>query len=95
MVFTFLVTFLRWMTLVASIVSLKGIASESQTALATLFVMRLIPGVVMSSVGGVLADAMDRRLAMIQLDVIGAVEVCNFTHDGATKGVSQKGYVPR
>jgi MFS family permease len=60
---------------VASINALQRISSESQSAVAMLFILRLLPSVIVSGVGGVLADMVDRRRAMIALDVCGALAV--------------------
>jgi len=65
----------EWLTLVASIVCLKTISPDSQTALATLFILRLLPSVFASTLGGVIADIFDRRHGMIFLDISGAFVV--------------------
>ena len=59
----------------ASIVCLKTISPDSQTALATLFILRLLPSVFASTLGGVIADIFDRRHGMIFLDISGAFVV--------------------
>jgi DHA3 family macrolide efflux protein-like MFS transporter len=67
----------EWLTYIASIdfiesqQELQG--TTSRTAISVLVIVRLMPNVLLSSVGGTLADAIDRRELMILLDVSGAL----------------------
>lgn len=65
----------EWFTLVASISVLQKVYPDSQTAMSGLFLLRLLPNILFSSIGGVLADSMDRRHIMITLDLIGMCTV--------------------
>eukprot|EP00591_Stephanopyxis_turris_P011260 CAMPEP_0195528772 /NCGR_PEP_ID=MMETSP0794_2-20130614/31065_1 /TAXON_ID=515487 /ORGANISM="Stephanopyxis turris, Strain CCMP 815" /LENGTH=419 /DNA_ID=CAMNT_0040659961 /DNA_START=113 /DNA_END=1372 /DNA_ORIENTATION=+ len=47
----------------------------SSTAISGLVAMRMIPNILFASLGGVIADSFDRRMAMITLDFIGAFVV--------------------
>ena len=47
--------------------------SSSRTTISILVVVRLLPNVLLSPLGGLLADAGDRRHSMIALDVLGAI----------------------
>jgi len=61
----------EWFTYVAQLTAVKHISSESQTSVSILVAIRTVPNVLFASFGGALADAMDRRVAMIALDVMG------------------------
>jgi MFS family permease len=49
-----------------------------RTAISILIVIRLLPNVLLAALGGSLADARDRRQAMIVLDVAGAISALLF-----------------
>jgi MFS family permease len=70
----------EWLTYVASIALIEDILGNkiSRTAIAGLVMTRLLPNVVLSCAGGVLADARDRRQSMILLDILGALSALLF-----------------
>ena len=51
---------------------LGGESADNRTAIGVLVMIRLLPTVLLSPFGGVLADSRDRRKSMIVLDLIGA-----------------------
>ena len=66
----------EWLTYLASLTALSEMqqgGDSSSTAIGLLVAVRLLTNVAAAPWGGALADAMDRRLAMIVLDVAGAV----------------------
>ena len=67
----------EWLTYIASIdlieKQLGKSNQQSRTAISILVVVRLLPNVIFSSLGGTLADARDRRQSMIWLDILGAI----------------------
>ncbi|CAJ1903089.1 unnamed protein product [Cylindrotheca closterium] len=67
----------EWLSYIASIdlieTRLARLNQESRTAVSILVLVRLLPNVIFSSVGGKLADKYDRRQLMFGLDVISAV----------------------
>jgi Na+/melibiose symporter-like transporter len=72
----------EWLTYIASITVIESLLGNadatSRTAIGILVVVRLIPNVVLMSIGGTLADSRDRRESMIVLDIIGALVVLLF-----------------
>ena len=66
----------EWFTYVASITMIENFlgngGTSPKTAISVLVVVRLIPNVALSALGGALADARDRRESMVALDVVGA-----------------------
>lgn len=67
-----------WFNYVACITAIEDILgpnSKSMTAISVLVIIRLLPNVFLSSIGGALADARDRRIVMLFLDICGAVAV--------------------
>ena len=76
---SFLIThFGEWLTYIASIDFVETVRgkrgqSTSRTAISILIVVRLLPNVILSGLGGTLADSLDRRHIMIGLDVCGAL----------------------
>jgi len=65
----------EWFTYVATISAIRHICPDSNTAVAGLVAIRTVPNIVFASIGGVLADTMDRRVAMIILDITGMLVV--------------------
>ena len=65
----------EWFTYVAMITAIRHICPDSNTAVAGLVAVKMVPNIVFASIGGVLADTMDRRVAMIILDIIGMLVV--------------------
>jgi MFS family permease len=68
----------EWLTYISSIDFIETIReqqhrSTSRTAISILILVRLLPNVVLSALGGTLADSWDRRHIMIGLDVCGAL----------------------
>jgi Transmembrane secretion effector len=67
----------EWFTYIASISLMERMlgpdSSNSRTSIGVLVMIRLLPTVVLSPFGGVLADSHDRRKSMIILDLCGAV----------------------
>ena len=67
----------EWFTYIASISLMEKMlgddSANSRTSIGVLVMIRLLPTVLLSPFGGVLADAHDRRKSMILLDLIGAV----------------------
>lgn len=76
---SYLIThFGEWLTYIASIDFIETVRasnqeSTSRTALSILILVRLLPNVLLSVLGGTLADSVDRRHAMIALDISGAL----------------------
>jgi MFS family permease len=76
---SFLIThFGEWLTYIASIDFIESVRetqhrSTSRTAISILILVRLLPNVVLSALGGTLADSLDRRHIMIGLDICGAL----------------------
>lgn len=68
-----------WFNYVACIAAIEEIlgprSESSMTAVSLLVIIRLLPYVLFSSVGGVLADSKDRRKCMIILDCLGSMVV--------------------
>lgn len=67
----------EWLTYVASIDFIENIREKqglptSRTAVSILMVVRILPNVVMSALGGTMADCLDRRHVMMGLDIGGA-----------------------
>jgi MFS family permease len=67
----------EWLTYIASIDfierQLETSETPSRTTISILVLVRLLPNVLLSSFGGTLADAYDRRKLMITLDVAGGI----------------------
>jgi MFS family permease len=67
----------EWLTYIASIDFIEGQLktsdTTSRTTISILVLVRLLPNVLLSTFGGTLADAYDRRKLMISLDVAGAI----------------------
>lgn len=68
----------EWLTYLATISAIEEIQRErgrettSRVAISILIIIRLLPNVVLAPFGGVMADGLDRRKAMIYLDCLGA-----------------------
>ena len=67
-----------WFVRIASLLILDRLAPGSGDALGTLVIVKTIPPVFISPLGGFLADKYDRRIIMMTLDCIGAVAVLFF-----------------
>ena len=67
----------EWLTYIASIALAEELLDQqgitSRTTISVLVVVRLLPNVLLSPFGGILADGRDRRESMILLDVLGAI----------------------
>ena len=67
----------EWLTYIASIdlieTKLASLNQESRTAISILLLVRLLPNVFFSSLGGILADKYDRRKLRMRLDVASAM----------------------
>lgn len=67
----------EWLTYIASIALAEELLTQqgisSRTTISILVVVRLLPNVLLSPFGGILADGRDRRESMIFLDVVGAI----------------------
>ena len=66
----------RWFTYVASISLIKRILGSpdgDKTAVSVLVAVWLLPTILFSNVGGILADSRDRRKSMMELDAVGAM----------------------
>src|SRR5438309_8038459 len=50
--------------------------TKSQTAVAVVLVIRLVPPIFAAPVGGLLADRMDRRLVMVSCDLLRGTLIC-------------------
>src|SRR5438105_10999954 len=50
--------------------------TQSQTAVAVVLVIRLVPPIFAAPVGGLLADRVDRRLLMVSCDLVRGVLIC-------------------
>lgn len=61
----------EWFTYVATINAITHICPNSNTAIAAIIAIRTIPNILFASVGGGLADATDRRISMISLNLMG------------------------
>ena len=71
----------EWLTYIATIDFIEDQSSSQQyhrTLISILVVIRLLPNVLFSAVGGSLADAFDKRYTMILLDVCGAMSAMLF-----------------
>mmetsp|Transcript_22083 Transcript_22083/g.54573 ORF Transcript_22083/g.54573 Transcript_22083/m.54573 type:complete len:521 (+) Transcript_22083:64-1626(+) len=72
----------EWLSYIASIdlieTKLASLNQESRTAISILVLVRLLPNVFFSSLGGVLADKYDRRQLMVGLDLVSAVATLLF-----------------
>ena len=66
----------EWFTYVASLTAIEQIQASkgivSRTSISVLVCLRLLPNVLLTSVGGVIADSRDRRVVMLVLDCVGA-----------------------
>ncbi len=65
----------EWFTYVATINAITHICPNSNTAVAAIIAIRTVPNIIFASVGGGLADATDRRITMISLNLIGMLIV--------------------
>ena len=67
----------EFLTYIASIALTEELLSTagttSRTTISILVVVRLLPNVLLSVLGGILADGRDRRESMILLDILGAI----------------------
>jgi Na+/melibiose symporter-like transporter len=67
----------EWLTYIASIdlieTKLQKSSQESRTAISILVLVRLLPNVIFSAFGGILADRLDKRRLMVVLDVASAI----------------------
>jgi MFS transporter, DHA3 family, macrolide efflux protein len=68
----------EWLTYIASIDFIESVRekqdqSTSRTAISILILVRLLPNVILSAIGGTLADSLDRRYVMIGLDICGTL----------------------
>ena len=67
-----------WFIRIASLLTVERLAPDSGNALSVLVVVKIVPQVFLSHLGGALADKYDRRKIMLALDCIGAVAVLFF-----------------
>mmetsp|Transcript_7356 Transcript_7356/g.11204 ORF Transcript_7356/g.11204 Transcript_7356/m.11204 type:complete len:185 (-) Transcript_7356:65-619(-) len=67
-----------WFVRIAALVSVGRLTHGSSTALSILIMCRTIPEVLITPIGGVLADRFDRRNMMIRLDTIAAISVLSY-----------------
>jgi predicted MFS family arabinose efflux permease len=65
----------EWFTYVATINAITHICPNSNTAIAAIIAIRTIPNIMFASIGGGLADATDRRISMISLNLVGMLIV--------------------
>lgn len=71
-------TYIASLSTIESIQSSQGMGTTSGEAISRLIIIRLVPNILLSPFGGILADGRDRRKVMICLDLIGAATVCVF-----------------
>lgn len=64
-------TYISSIALTEELLKLSG--TTSRTTISSLVVVRLLPNVLLSPFGGLLADGRDRRTSMIILDLLGAI----------------------
>lgn len=62
-----------WFIRIASLLSIERLAPGSATALSGLILAKMIPQVLLSHVGGSMADTFDRRKLLIVLDTLGSI----------------------
>jgi len=74
-----------WFVHVASIMALRSMMPESSRAISGLVFTKTLPNVLFSGIGGVFADAHDRRKAMIALDLASAFVVLGYLVAISTK----------
>lgn len=67
-----------WFVRIAALVSVGRLTQGSSTALSILIMCRTMPEVLITPIGGVLADRFDRRKMMLRLDTIAAVSVLSY-----------------
>lgn len=67
-----------WFVRIASLLAIERLAPESATALSGVIIAKTIPQVMVSQIGGSLADVMDRRVLLIILDTTGAISTLGF-----------------
>jgi MFS family permease len=74
----------EWLTYIASLSTIeaiqaaKGMETTSGRVVSRLIIIRLVPNILFSPFGGILADGLDRRKVMICLDLVGAATVFLF-----------------
>ena len=61
-----------WYIRIASLLLVERLAPNSATAVSIVIIVKMIPQVTMTHIGGALADSFDRRKLMILLDTLGA-----------------------
>mmetsp|Transcript_55803 Transcript_55803/g.67271 ORF Transcript_55803/g.67271 Transcript_55803/m.67271 type:complete len:141 (+) Transcript_55803:328-750(+) len=61
----------EWFTYVAQLTAVHQLCHGSKIAISALVVIRMAPNILFASIGGVVADLMDRRVSMIMLDIAG------------------------
>jgi predicted MFS family arabinose efflux permease len=67
-----------WYIRIASLLTLTRLAPGSATAISVLLLVKTLPHVVCSQLGGALADSLDRRRLLIALDLLGALATLGF-----------------
>lgn len=67
-----------WYIRIASLLALDRLAPDSATAISLLVLVKLGPHVLFPSLGGALADSLDRRKVMMTLDLLGAFVTFGF-----------------
>ena len=67
-----------WFVRVAALLTVQRLAPGSSTALATLIMTKMLPEVILTPIGGALADSYDRRWLMIIYDALAAVAVLGY-----------------
>lgn len=76
-----------WFVRIAALISVQRITGGSVTALSMIVMCRTITEVVISPLGGILADKFDRRKLMIKLDVLAAGSVYLYIQAVATNNI--------
>jgi len=69
-----------WVVHISALLSVQRIVPGSSTALSILVMCRTIPEVIISPLGGILADKFDRKNLMIKLDMLAAICVLSYIY---------------
>ena len=69
-----------WFVRIAALISIERLAPGSATALSMLILVKAIPEILLTSVGGTLADKFDRKKLMILLDALAALTVLSYIY---------------
>lgn len=65
---------------IASLISIQRLAPGSATALSLIVMCRTIPEILITPIGGIMADKLDRKVLMINLDILAAISVFSFIY---------------